>query len=215
MSYSDFSLSTIKKQFNLIFIEKMGLFNSIPEQKSSALLQEILRENIPLALASNTGKSRSEIIITPILIELRKQLNHTISIFSEVSFNVEPEQELNGNCNFLISQSPELLMITVPVVTTVEAKKEDLKAGLGQYIAEMIAAQIFNQRENSNVNSLFGVVTSGTNWKFLKLEEQTVFIDLKEYYLDRLIGKNFLVLGWFTYELSKNGRNYFIEKNLI
>ena len=188
MSYNDFTLSSIKKQFNLHLIEEVGLFGSIPAREPSTLLEEILAENIPLALGSNTEKSRSEMIITPILIELRKQLNHKISIFSGVKFNVDPEQGLNGNCDFIISQSTELLMITAPIVTIVEAKKEDLNAGLGQCIAEMIAAQIFNQRENCNINTVFGVVTSGTNWKFLKLEEQTIFIDLQEYYLDN-IGK--------------------------
>lgn len=188
MSYRDFNLSTIKKQFNLSLIEEVGLFDSIPEREPSPLLQETLTENIPLALASNTEKSHSEMIITPILIELRKQLDHRISIFSGVNFSVEPEQGLNGNCDFLISNSPELLMITVPIITIVEAKKEDLNAGLGQCIAEMIAAQIFNERENSKINTILGVITSGTNWKFLKLEGQTVFIDLKEYYLEN-IGK--------------------------
>jgi hypothetical protein len=186
MAYSDFSLSTVKKQFNLNLIEEMGLFASIPEGEISPLLQEILAENIPLALASNTEKSRSEMIIAPILIELRRQLNHKITIFSGVNFNVAPEQGLNGNCDFLISQSTELLMITAPVVTIVEAKKEDLNAGLGQCIAEMIAAQIFNQANNENILTIYGVLTSGTIWKFLRLEEQNVFIDLKEYYLENI-----------------------------
>jgi hypothetical protein len=124
--------------------------------------------------------------ITPILIELRRQLERKISIFSGVNFTVDPQLGLNGICDFLITQSPELLIITAPVVTIVEGKKEDLNTGLGQCIAEMIAAQIYNEKENQNINTIYGVVTSGTNWKFLKLEGKNVFIDLKEYYLENV-----------------------------
>ncbi|HAC62252.1 MAG TPA: hypothetical protein DCF68_01630 [Cyanothece sp. UBA12306] len=186
MAYNDFTLSSIKKQFKINLIEEVGLFASIPPRQPSTLLKEILAENIPLALGSNTEKSRSEMIIAPILIELRKQFKQKISIFSGVKFNVDPEQGLNGNCDFIINQSSELLMITAPIITIVEAKKEDLNLGLGQCIAEMIAAQIFNERENCQINKILGVVTSGTNWKFLKLEQQTIYIDLQEYYLDNI-----------------------------
>jgi activator of 2-hydroxyglutaryl-CoA dehydratase len=65
----------------------------------------------------------------------------------------------------------------------VEAKKEDILAGLGQCVAEMVAAQIFNEREGNEISVIYGTVTSGTNWKFLKLEGQVIEIDLNEYYL--------------------------------
>jgi hypothetical protein len=90
---------------------------------------------------------------------------------------------LNGICDFIISRSPEVLIITAPVVLVVEAKKENINAGLGQCIAEMVAAQIFNERQNQNITSIYGTVTTGTNWRFLKLENQVVSIDLSEYYL--------------------------------
>ena len=67
-----------------------------------------------------------------------------------------------------------------------EAKKEDLNGSLGQCIAEMIAAQRFNQQEGNEITEIYGVVTSGTLWKFLKLSENQVFLDLTEYYLGDL-----------------------------
>jgi hypothetical protein len=186
MAYSDFNLSTVKRQFDLKFIENIGLFADFQELKASDFLEETLTENLPLALGSNTEKARSELIITPILVDLRKLLNHKISIFSGISFTVDIERGLNGNCDFLINQSAELLMITAPVITLVEAKKEDLNSGLGQCIAEMIAAQIFNERENNAIETIYGAVTSGTNWRFLKLKKADVYIDLTEYYLTDL-----------------------------
>jgi ABC-type uncharacterized transport system substrate-binding protein len=47
----------------------------------------------------------------------------------------------------------------------------------------MLAAQIFNEREGNNIPVVYGAVTSGTNWKFLKLDGKVIEIDLSEYYL--------------------------------
>jgi hypothetical protein len=186
MSYSDFSLSSVKKAFQLQLIEKIDLFKETSDLSPSHLLNETIKENLPLALASNTEKSRSEMLITPILIDLRRQFANRIGIFSGINFTVDPAQGLNGNCDFLISYSEELLLVTAPIITLVEAKKEDLNGGLGQCIAEMIAAQRFNQQEGNEITEIYGVVTSGTLWKFLKLSENQVFLDLTEYYLGDL-----------------------------
>lgn len=63
----------------------------------------------------------------------------------------------------------------------VEAKKEDLHEGLGPCIAEMVAAQIFNQREGNELPAIYGAVTTGTVWKFLSLAQQLVTFDLQDY----------------------------------
>jgi hypothetical protein len=183
MAFSDFTLFTVKQKFNLNFTEKINLFASVPPISVSQNLQAILEENTVLALASNTEKARSEMLITPILIELRRILDRKISLFSGISFNIDQALGLNGNCDYIISQSPELLILEAPVITLVEAKKEDLNIGLGQCLAEMVAAQIFNQQYNQAVKAIYGVITSGTNWRFLKLEGTHAFIDLSEYYL--------------------------------
>lgn len=186
MSYSDFTLDKVRKEFNLTLSDKIDIFSDTPELKCSEILREILRDNVPLALASNTEKSRSEMIIAPILIELRKQLNYQISLFSGIDFTVEPAKGLNGNCDFLISRSPELLIVSTPIITLVEAKKENINAGLGQCVAEMLAAQLFNERADNVIKTIYGVVTTGTTWKFLKLTGQIVAVDLSEYYLNNV-----------------------------
>ena len=115
---------------------------------------------------------------------------------------VEPEKGLNGICDFLITKSPEMLTITAPVITIVEAKKENLNLGLGQCIAEMIAARIFNQKEGNNISTIYGVITSGTNWRFLKLEGENIIIDLTEYYLNQIN----LIMGILTASLTYQAR---------
>lgn len=183
MAYSDFNLQIVTSTFELTISDKIDMFAGVSELESSTLLVEILKDNVPLALSSNTEKSRSEMIIAPILIELRKQLKLEISLFSGIDFTVDAEKGLNGSCDFLISHSPELLLVKSPIIIIVEAKKENINGGLGQCVAEMLAARIFNEREGNEIPAIYGAVTSGTNWKFLKLKGQVIEIDLTEYYL--------------------------------
>ncbi|MEO0844543.1 MAG: hypothetical protein AAF063_37640 [Cyanobacteria bacterium J06643_5] len=143
-SYSKYTLAKVKDIFDLTTNEKVDLFIDTPSLEPGLNLKETLAYNLPLALASNSEKARSELIISPILIELRKQLQDKIIIFSGVEFNVESENGLTGICDFIISDSLEQLFISAPVVTLVVAKKENINAGLGQCVAEMIAAKIFN-----------------------------------------------------------------------
>ncbi len=183
MAYSDFKLQEVVRKFGLTINEKVDLFADTPERESSTILDAILKTNIALALAINTEKARSEMIIAPVLIEIKNLFSEEISLFSGIDFNVEPEQGLNGVCDFIISKSPEQLFITSPIVTIVEAKNENIKVGLCQCVAEMMAAQLFNQQEGNDIDVIYGIVTTGNMWKFLKLQNQIVYIDFSEYYI--------------------------------
>ena len=183
MAYSDFKLSEIIQKFELTLNEVSGLFADVPEEEPSNLLTTILKENVDLAVSINTEKARSEMIISPILLEVRRNLNNEISLFSGVDFNVDNQQGLNGFCDFLISLSKEQLFIRAPIITLVESKNENLKLGLAQCIAEMLAAQLFNEQKQNAIKIVYGAVTIGTIWQFLKLEDKTISIDLTEYYI--------------------------------
>lgn len=188
MSYSQFRLEEIKKKLGISFSEIIGLFSDIVEVETSQLLKDILQYNVPLAIEDGTEKARSELIVSPILVELKKQLTNKISLFSGRDFNVDLEQGLNGRCDFLISRSPVQLLIEAPVIAIVEAKDEKIISGLAQCIAEMRAAQLFNEREGNEIKRIYGAVTTGTIWKFMRLVGQTIEIDVNEYSLPN-VGK--------------------------
>ncbi|MDE5081845.1 MAG: hypothetical protein O4859_11410 [Trichodesmium sp. St18_bin1] len=191
LSYSNFTLENAQKNFELRLKENQDLFDEIQPVKPSEILTTILREYIPLATAINTEKARSELLISQILADVRRQLNYQISLFSGTEFNVEEELGLQGYCDFLLSFSPEQYFITAPVITIVEAKNENIIRGLGQCVASMVGAQLFNQRSGNPVKVIYGAVTTGTNWKFLTLEEKIVRIDAGEYYIkevDKILG---------------------------
>lgn len=186
MPYSHFSLNETIKQFNLAVKDKLDLFADIPEITPSEYLDVTLKYNLPLATEINTEKSRSEMIIAPVLLEVRRLVNDKISLFSGREFNVASEKGLNRACDFLISLSESQLIINAPIITIVESKKEDIIGGLGQCVAEMLAAQIFNKQEGNTIPVIYGVVTSGNIWRFLKLEKNIVYIDKIEYYINQI-----------------------------
>jgi hypothetical protein len=152
-----------------------------------------------LRIATGSEKARSELIITPVLVEVRRILNRKVTLFSGEDFTVDESLGLNGCCDFLISRSPEMLAIEAPAVVIIEAKQADLKTGFGQCVAEMVAAQKFNESKEKSIPIIYGSVSNGVQWQFLKLKGQTITIDLIIYPLppvEQILG--FLV--WMVQE---------------
>ena len=99
-------------------------------------------------------------------------------MFSGEEFNVDSTVGLNGICDFLMSRSLEQLDIEAPAIVIVEAKQADLKTGIGQCVAEMVAAQKFNEAKQKPLPILYGSVSNGLQWQFLKLTGTEATIDL-------------------------------------
>ena len=185
MAYSDFSLPKVKKEFELI--EQTGyLFQPIGTLEASPWLTETLEVSIPLALSSSSEKARSEFIVVPILLEIQKRNPGKFVIFSGERLDVDETRGLKGECDFILSKGPISSTVQAPIFSLVEAKKNDIKEGLGQCIAQMIGAQVFNQQEGNHIEDIYGCVTTGESWQFLKLTGKIILIDLSRYYLSEL-----------------------------
>lgn len=188
MSYSEFkTIAQVQEKFGLTIKEFENLFADTQPLLVSDYLQQTFKRNLAIANAINTEKARSELLIAPMLLEIRQIFHEKVGFFSGTEFNVDPEVGLNGFCDFLLTGSSEIYEISCPMITLVEAKNENIKGGLGQCIAEMVAAQKFNAREGKII-PIYGVVTTGMIWKFLRLEEQTIWIDIEDYFIKE-IGK--------------------------
>ena len=191
MAYSNFTLETVRAAFQLEIIESAGIFSEtapvVPRDRFTAELAE----RVELATSSGTEKARSEMIVADVLFELRKHFDRRISFFSGIEFSVDAEQGLTGVCDFLVSLSPILSFLETPIIILVEAKREDLIVGLGQCTAEMIAAQRFNAERGNDIPCIYGATTSGTDWRFLKLEGKKLYIDRTIYHIlqcDKILG---------------------------
>jgi len=186
MAYSDFTLNDIKQKFQITVEEETDLFSTVGEISASEWLTQTLDYTLSLALAIASEKARSELIIAPVMVELRNRARIKISLFSGINFNVEPALGLTGFCDFIVSRSPEQLVLSAPALIAVEAKNENINAGMPQCIAAMLAAQIFNERAKAPISPIYGAVTIGNIWRFLKFESKTAYIDQREYYINQV-----------------------------
>ncbi|MBX2864667.1 MAG: hypothetical protein KTR27_14050 [Leptolyngbyaceae cyanobacterium MAG.088] len=195
MAYNEFTINDIKKQFAVNLIEDQALFTDVKGQTPPQWLSDFLEIHLPLADAIGTEKAKSEFIVAPILSAARELLDRQISLFSGIEFTVDKSQGLTGRCDYIVSRSRSQYSLSAPVLALVETKNDRINAGLGQCMAEMIAADLFNRQEENELTTIFGCVTTGDLWRFLKLqsvnEKRTIFIDTKQYFatqVDELLG---------------------------
>ena len=186
MAYNKFTIHQVRKQFEIQVTEASNLFAHVTPVAPSEMLRTLLTRDIPLAEAIGTEKAKSEFIVAPILAELRARTEQRISLFSGIEFNIDESQGLTGRCDYIISLSPLQFSLTAPVLMMVEAKNDNINEGLGQCMAEMIAAQRFNQQESNPPRTIYGCVTTGSVWRFLQLQEKQIWIDDKQYFIDDL-----------------------------
>jgi hypothetical protein len=196
MAYSNFTIEEVELKFN-IQLQAQAFLPPIAPLAPSAFLSQHLEHGLRLVKRSASKKAKSEFLIAPILMELESLLSEKISLFSGEDFTVDRSMGLNGICDFLISQVPAQLTIKAPVIAIVEAKKGVLKDGWGQCMAELVAAQKFNQQRGQEISAIYGIVTSGLLWQFMKLEGQMITIEPDEVALqpiDQLLG----ILHWLA-----------------
>jgi hypothetical protein len=212
MAYNNFSLQDVIDRFEINLLEAT-FCDSLPPATPQPEFLTIFWQSLPLAQRARSEKAKSELLVSPILVEVRRLVGDRIQLFSGEEFNVDRDRGLNGFCDFLFSRSTTSYVIQAPILMLscrasyrrepperaplVEAKKGELDVGLGQCIAEMFAAQIFNQAKDKVIPVIYGCVTSGKLWQFLKLEAKDVTIDINEYQVtpvERILG----ILKWMV-----------------
>jgi hypothetical protein len=194
MAYDNFSLELVKDRFDLR-LRNSRFCEILPLSEPQSEFLTIFDESFSLAEVAKSEKAKSELLVSPILVQARKLVNRQVQLFSDEEFNVDQEKGLNGFCDFLFSKSENQFTIDAPILMLVEAKRGELETGLGQCVAEMVAAQNYNQLKNRNIPVIYGCVTSGTLWQFLNLEDRNVTIDPTNYLVtpvQRILG----ILKW-------------------
>jgi hypothetical protein len=182
MAYSNFKLKEIERLATLKE-ELKPLFPTIQPIQPSAWLKETLSK--ASHLVPKTEKARSELIIMPILLELLDINQYTFTIFSGESLDVDSSLGLNGECDFILSKG-ESYSIQTPIFALVEAKQNIIENSLGQCVAQMVGSEIYNQAEGHTIPFIYGCVTNGSEWQFLKLENKVLSIDNTIYYFNQI-----------------------------
>ena len=182
-SYSKFKMEDL---FNLnIKVERNIVFNG---NISSIEPSDYLKTAIKKGRSKNLGseKAKSEFLIAPILAEIEEANMDSLSFYSGYQFNVDKAQGLNGFCDFIFSLEPRAMVIMAPIFCIVEAKHDNLDIGIPQCIAEMYASSIYNQRKGRNLPVIYGAVTFGFQWQFIRFENMTAQVDAMIYSLTDL-----------------------------
>lgn len=185
MAYSDFSLEDVLEKFELVE-KRAKLFDHVETLEMSDWLKETFADSLDLGLFSSSEKARSEFIVVPILLKIKKRTDQHFAIHSGKRLDAQPEKGLNGECNFILSKGEIAYTIQAPVFALVEAKKNDIDAGVGQCAAQMVGAKIINQRRGTDIDTIFGCSTTGEDWQFLKLEADAIWLDRDRYYIDNV-----------------------------
>jgi hypothetical protein len=185
MAFRDFSFPQVQERLGLR-VEDADLFSEAAPFAVREEFAAFVRDGTALALANSTEKAKSEFIIAPILLEIHRTVGPRFSLFSGVEWDVDPDRGLNGYCDFIIGHGPSQHVLQAPYVAIVEAKNDLIRTGLGQCIAAMYAAWLCNERAGTPARIIYGVVSTGAAWKFLRLRGDVVNMDVPEYFIDNL-----------------------------
>jgi len=184
MPYSNFTEERALSKFGLLN-NSCNLFPNIIDLEPLEPTKFSLQNVISTMLFSE--KVKSELIISPILFDIYYRNRDNIGFFSGYNLNVDQSLELNGECDFILSKNKTTVgNLGDSVFGLVEAKLEDMnRYFFGQCIAQMYGAMVLNQRNGNGIKSVYGCVCTGEVWQFMKLENGTVWVDQKRYYIDR------------------------------
>ncbi|MEM1124535.1 MAG: hypothetical protein AAGJ18_29120 [Bacteroidota bacterium] len=184
MGYSNFrNLRQISQKFNLTVRQANLLTNIQPVEPSDWLKKTV---ELAYAVPLSNEKVKSERLISPVLTEVHQLFKDKLTLFSGEELNVKPEDGLNGACDFFFSAVPNAYLLEAPIVSLTEAKDEDMDYGIAQCTAQMLGAQIFNANAGQPIDVIWGCSTTAGEWKFLKLIDKTLYIDVNSFYLNQL-----------------------------
>jgi hypothetical protein len=183
MGYGDYTLDSFLSQFDISIVQA-PLFAQFQPVEPTDWLRDTLQKGRSIALFSE--KSRSEFIVAPILLSCQEMIKDECCVYSGIRLDVDAEKGLRGECDFIVARTSPTPTLQAPLLIVVEAKKNDIEEGLGQCAAQMIAARLFNARHKEELDQIYGCVTTGEAWQFLRLRQRELLVDSDRYYISQI-----------------------------
>ena len=149
-----------------------GIDGFIPEgfenvREPSQNLTDTLEFNLREAVYDISEAALCETIIYPILNDVWRNYTKELALWSHTI--LEADEELNGVPDYLLAKKSELgRILGLPLLTAVEAKKDNFTEGWTQCVAQLVAMQKINTVEKKY--TLFGIVTNGEQWEFAQFD---------------------------------------------
>src|SRR2546430_13389265 len=123
MPYADFTLESAEAELG-VTARPGVLFPGLEPVPVPPWLRDMLARGMRLALVSE--KARSEFIVAPILLAIRELSGERVAILSGQRLDVDPARRLLGECDFILALSDPVPRLRAPLLTVVEAKKNDI-----------------------------------------------------------------------------------------
>jgi len=196
--YSQITFQDLRDRFGIQVETEPFLPQIIPLALPDWLIKYLAVNKLSPSLAKSE-KAVSEMLIAPMLSAVKEYNADTISLFSGEPLTMTGE--LSGVCDFIIAANPKAYLPEPPIMVLVEAKKQDLYGGIPQCIAEMLTARSVNNRAGIQYEAIFGCVTTGNEWLFLKLSGNRAITDPAIFYypeLDRVLGAFQWIIDQFS-----------------
>jgi hypothetical protein len=185
MAYKKYNKKKIKEVLNLK-VRKIRLFGGIDVPRIEMSQRLALNMQAAQMMNLTTEKAVCEHLVSPVLTEIRLNNENVVDFYSGEMLNVDSSRDLNGEIDFLFSKASESLGFEAPILCITEAKIGLIDRGIPQAAAQMYGVRLFNENEGTPLKTVYGAVTDGKTWRFLKLEEDILYTDLEILYLDNL-----------------------------
>lgn len=181
MGYSKYKkIKQLKDAFGCQFlsVDLFGDASVQPQAPSEWLLTSL---DYAYSTPPTNEKSKSERLVSPVLLEISHKYKTQISFYSGEEINIDAKQNLAGPCDFFFAFSPPSILPIAPIISIAEAKDEDLEWGIAQCAAQLYAANLFNIADKKDITTLYGCATTGVEWHFMRYDTQknTFFMDAK------------------------------------
>ena len=183
MAYTDFTLEILEEKYGLAYNRRNFFTDIKPIQASDFLLQQLeMAKQFPL----RNEKMKSEFLVVPVLSFIKIRNEDAVQLFSGENLPANRKEKLNGEVDYIWVGKPYVDELQRPIISVCEAKKGSIEDSLAQCAAQMYGARVFNQKHKKNIETIYGCISTGTEWQFMHLEGQTIWKDTKIYSLANL-----------------------------
>ena len=186
MAYGDFDLRKVTTDFGLVCEQDTDLFADAAPVPPSDELRKWLDRFAALALGLGSDLARAAYLLGPIFGEVMRRASSPVLVFPGITLDVDKNRGLTGTCDYLMTRARELYYLRGPLFVATAARRDDPGGGLGPCAAQMVAVRMFNDKDKTPLDAVYGCVTSGNNWRFLKLDGDTLTIDKTEYHIQNV-----------------------------
>jgi hypothetical protein len=186
MAFSDFRYPDVFARLGLTERPTRHLFADVPPVAPGPVLRGGFPLSAELGALAHSEMARSIWIVGPILADLWGRYAGRINLLAGVEFVADPDAGLAGYVDFLLCRGPQRFVVSAPALLIFEAKRDSIPDGLGQCVAGMVGVRRYNEREGTPIDPIYGCVTTGSLWRFLRLDGNEVTLDLTEYTLDKV-----------------------------